>query len=250
MQGRAGVLLLVGIGSMVLSAPTRTVGAPAQSNDEGNQAVKKTTTRPVREYTEWCRLHWSSAPDTSRPRVLLIGDSIVVGYHGEVSKLLKGKANVDMLATSKCIADPAFLKETELATEGYDHDVIHFNNGLHGWHVTEEEYASHLARYVKQLRRLAPKAKLIWGSTTPVSVSRDPTKLSPQKNPRVIRLNRIAADVMQANHIPINDLYGLVVGKADLRAADGFHYNRKGHAVQGKAVAEMVRQALEKRGKK
>ena len=56
-----------------------------------------------REKIEWCEMRWFNADDDSLPRVLLIGDSIVIGYSGKVQELLAGIANVARLATSKCI---------------------------------------------------------------------------------------------------------------------------------------------------
>ena len=42
------------------------------------------------------------------PRVLLIGDSIVRGYFGDVERALEGRANCARLTTSRCICDPVF----------------------------------------------------------------------------------------------------------------------------------------------
>lgn len=105
-----------------------------------------------RQQIEWVNFRWDHAPDTSRPRVLLIGDSIANGYHGPVSASLKDRFNVDLLATSKCVADPAFVRETRFAMEEYSHALIHFNNGLHGGHLTDAEYEAGL-RGRRPLRR-------------------------------------------------------------------------------------------------
>jgi hypothetical protein len=236
----------IGLGIVVVS--TALVGTSAAADrpvSGGTTPVSKQAKakRPVREGTEWCQMRWLSAPDTKRPRVLLVGDSIVVGYSGVVAQALKGKANVDMLATSKSIMDPSFIKETRLIADGYEHAIIHFNNGLHGGHVTDDQYAAHLTRYVKELRRLAPKAKLIWASSTPISARGDRKKLSP-KNAVVVRRNKIAAAIMEKNSIPIDDLYTLVVGKAALRSPDGYHYSTQGRTIQGKAVAALLVKAL------
>ena len=229
---------------ILLSVPGETAWAADRPASQGEQAVKKgSETNPVRERTEWCQLRWGNAPDTKRPRVLLIGDSIVVGYSGEVDRLLRGKANVDMLATSASIDHEALVKMTRLAMDGYEHTIVHFNNGLHGWHVTDEDYAKDLKRYVQTLKRLAPKAKLIWASSTSISARGNPAKLSP-KNAKVLRRNAIAAAIMKDRGIPTTDLYALVVGKPKLRSGDGYHYNPKGRTVQAEAVAEVIRQAL------
>jgi len=189
----------------------------------------------------------SPNPDPKLPRVLLIGDSITLGYSGHVKKYLKGKANVDVLATSKCVSNAAFLKETAYAIEGYHHAVIHFNNGLHGGHQTDEAYEAGLRAFVKKLKQLVPKAKLIWANTTPVPSRRKGVKLA-QRNSVVLARNAIAERIMKEHDIPINDLYALVVEDVEqLSASKGnVHYNDKGKRRQARAVADAILEALGK----
>ena len=195
-----------------------------------------------RETIEWCNIRWEYTNDQKLPRVLLIGDSIVVGYSGHVKQQLKGKAHVDMLATSKCISDPAFLKETKYALEDYHHAVVHFNNGLHGWHQTDEQYEAALRDYVEKLKATAKDSKMIWASTTPVPSSRGGAKLEKKRNGTVLARNAIAEKVMKANGIATNDLYGLVIDDLEqLSASKGnVHYNEEGKSRQGKAVADAI----------
>lgn len=213
----------------------------------GGIAAANSQTTPRRETIEWCNLRWENTNDPKLPRVLLIGDSISVGYGGVVKERLKGKANVDTLATSKAISDPGWLKETSYAIEGYRHAVIHFNNGLHGGHVTAQDYESSLRDYIKKLRELAPQAKLIWANTTPVPSSQKGVALDEKGNATALTRNAIAGKVMKEAGIPINDLYGLVVGNIEkLTASKGnVHYNGKGKTLQGEAVVDAILKALD-----
>jgi len=199
-----------------------------------------------RETIEWCNIRWEQTNDKTLPRVLLIGDSIVVGYSGAVRKHLKGKANVDMLATSKAISDPAFLKEIAYALDGYEHAVIHFNNGLHGWHVTDEEYEASLRECMKRIRELSPGAKLIWANTTPVPSSKKGMKLEEKRNGVVLSRNAIAGKVTKELGVAVNDLYGLVIGDLDQLSANkgNVHYNEEGKNRQGEAVARAIQTLL------
>ncbi len=95
---------------------------------------------PSREAVEWCDIWISRANETNLPRVLLIGNSIVRDYDPEVEKHLARKAFVARLDASRFISDPVLLKEIELVLEGTKFDVIHFNNGMHGWQHAEAEY--------------------------------------------------------------------------------------------------------------
>ncbi|MCU0980168.1 MAG: SGNH/GDSL hydrolase family protein [Pirellulaceae bacterium] len=121
-----------------------------------------------REAIEWCNIWIPDANDTTLPRVLLIGDSITGGYGPKVADALKGKASVARLTTSKSIGDPALLAEAALVLGQCHFDVVHFNNGLHGWGYSEEEYQKAFPELVATLRKHAPQAKLIWATITPM----------------------------------------------------------------------------------
>src|SRR4051812_26004321 len=144
------------------------------------------------------------------PRVLLIGDSISIGYTLPVRALLDGKANVHRILTNGATSLNGLQNLRQwLGKEKWD--VIHFNFGLHdlkimspGQHQVElDDYEKTLVEIVKQLQGTG--AKLIWASTTPVPEG----KLDPLRVPSDVPLyNAAAKKVMMANGIPIDDLYG------------------------------------------
>lgn len=182
------------------------------------------------------------------PRVLLIGDSISMGYTPRVRELLQGKANVHRVPDN---AGPTthgvqFL-ETWLGAEHWD--VIHFNFGLHDlklmWdgqrQVSPEDYERNLGRIVTRLRQTG--AKLIWASTTPVP----DTKVNPPRSDSdVVLYNKAAARVMKQNGIEIDDLYGLVKPKlASLQQPANVHFTAEGYSVLAQQVAERIRTGLD-----
>jgi hypothetical protein len=65
-----------------------------------------------------------------QPRVLLIGDSISIGYTLPVRELLKGKANVHRIPQNGGATDVGLEKMASWLGDG-KWDVIHFNFGLH-----------------------------------------------------------------------------------------------------------------------
>src|SRR5437016_13450804 len=130
---------------------------------------------PAREAIEWCDIWISHANETNRPRVLLIGDSITRDYYREVEKKLAGKAFVARLATSRFLADPVLLKEIALVLDQMRFDVIHFNNGMHGWQHSELEYQKAFPVFLETIKSHAPKARLIWAATTPIRDSKGVT---------------------------------------------------------------------------
>lgn len=113
----------------------------------------------AREYIEWSDVWLTGANQTDKPHVLLLGNSITRGYHPKVEKLLEGKAYVGRLSGSKSVGDPALLDEVAAILKHNHFDVIHFNNGLHGFDYTEEEYAEAFPEYVALIRKYAPDAQ-------------------------------------------------------------------------------------------
>ena len=70
-------------------------------------------------------------------------------------------------------------------------DVVHFNNGLHGWGYSEEEYQKHFPELAATLRKHAPTATLIWATITPIRQS-GKLDLITENTRRVQTRNRIA----------------------------------------------------------
>jgi len=198
-----------------------------------------------RETYEWSNIWWSHADDKSLLRVLLIGDSISVGYSPKVTRELEGTFHVDRLANSKAVNDPAHLKETVYMLGEYPYAAVHFNNGLHGCHLPDDDYADHLEKYVLLLKKHAPNVPLVWAASTPVTVNGDVQTLDPKTNAQVLARNERAATIMKKYNIPVNDLYTLVIGQPDLRSTDGYHYNEQGYDQMGRAVANAIRQATQ-----
>ncbi len=199
--------------------------------------------RVVRENVEWLDV-WIPGNNTAgQPRVLLVGDSITRGYYKAVEDSLKGKAIVCRLATSKSLGDPGLLDEVRLVLGQAKFDVVHFNNGMHGWGYTEAEYAKAVPELIAVLRKGAPAAKLVWGHTTPVRVAGRTDQVDP-KTDRVKARNAAAAAVMAKAGIPVNDLYAAVADRPELFSADGVHLTAKGSAALGEQVAAHVLKQL------
>src|SRR5438128_1846473 len=162
---------------------------------------------PARESIEWCDIWISHANETNLPRVLLIGDSITRDYYPEVEKRLSGKAFVARLATSRFIADPVLLKEIELVLDQAKFDVIHFNNGMHGWQHSEAEYRKAFPKFIKTIRAHAPKARLIWATTTPLRDGKGVTydTKAEYSDERIAARNALAGEIVTAQTIPTVD---------------------------------------------
>ncbi|MBN8523841.1 MAG: SGNH/GDSL hydrolase family protein [Planctomycetes bacterium] len=192
-----------------------------------------------REPIEWCDIWIRSAEKSGHPRCLCIGDSITRGYYGGVDQRLMDRFESARLATSRFLTDPVYHQELALVMEQYRFQVIHFNNGLHGWDFSEADYEDGLHRLVDLLRRVQPSARLICATSTPVRVAGDSSRFD-ARHERVVARNRLLTGVMSAQRIPINDLFSLALARPDWSADDGIHFNAAGCAGLAEAVAAAI----------
>jgi hypothetical protein len=199
--------------------------------------------RPVTipEEIEWT---WEVRPpitDPSLPNVLLLGDSISRNYFPEVRKNLAGVANVYLMASSTSVGDPRLEHQIKefAETQKVRFRVVHFNNGMHGWAYTEDQYKAQFPAFLRAVQSLTEKGgALIWASTTPVRS--DATNGA--TNPRVQERNRIALGFVRPS-ITVDDQFSLMQQHQDLYE-DSVHFNSVGAEIQGDQAATMIRSAL------
>ena len=181
------------------------------------------------------------------PRVLLIGDSISMGYTIPVRNLLKGKANVHRIPENGGPTTNGLAKLKAWLGDGH-WDVIHFNWGLHdlkimtdGQHqVSPQTYEKNLRQLVSQLK--VTGAKLIWASTTPVPEHVQGVARHPEDVPLY---NGIAKTVMGENKVGIDDLYAFVLPQlSKIQRPQNVHYTEEGSEALGRQVASSIEAAL------
>lgn len=156
------------------------------------------------------------------PRVLLIGDSISMGYTLGVREILRDKANVHHPAEN-CGPSELGLAHLDIWLGQGQWDVIHFNFGLHdlkyldakGNYVSPQkgQQVASVAVYRKNLHELVLRlkktgAKLIFATSTPVPPGTLARVAGDER-----RYNAAAIDVMREMGIPIDDLGGFVEAK-------------------------------------
>lgn len=185
--------------------------------------------------------------DPALPRVLLIGDSISIGYTLPTQGLLQGRANVHRIPINggPTINGLAHLDEWLGAGPWA---VIHVNWGLHdlklmddGTHqVALDAYEANLRTLVERLRRTG--ARLIWASTTPVP---DARVSPPRKSADVLAYNAAARRVMEEFGIPIDDLYAVALPRlGEIQRPANVHFTEAGYGVLAEHVAASIRAAL------
>jgi len=204
------------------------------------------------------------AEDPKLPRVMLIGDSISVGYTDGVRTELSGRATVVRVQGNAGPSSSGVqrVKEWIASTDGR-WDVIHFNFGLHdvkrgtggkdskpyptsdGHQVPPDVYERNLRQIVAELKRTG--AQLIWCSTTPIPVG----KLDPPRSPGdEIAYNRIAREVMIENGVVIDDLHAAALAlPPGMQLPANVHFTKEGSAVLAKHVAASIEAALPRRAR-
>lgn len=193
-----------------------------------------------------------------KPRVLIIGDSISIGYFPYVKECLENEAIVIHNKGNAQNTGTGLEKlQGWLGDEKWD--VIQFNWGL--WDMVyaqpgnyskgfkdrvngkasypPDEYARNLDSLVQILKKTG--AKLIFVTTSYV----------PENEPRRFaedaqRYNKIAKKIMKANGVLINDIYSKsrrIHKKAGKSAAD-VHYTAEGYKMLGVPVCNVLKRAL------
>ncbi len=188
------------------------------------------------------------------PRVLLIGDSISIGYTLPVRELLKDQANVHRIPTN---GGPTItgLREIDKWLGDKPWDVIHFNWGLHdlkymddnGGRVEPEvgriqvpldDYEKNLKQLTQRLKQTG--AKLIWCSTTPV-----PDGSAARIADDELKYNDVAAKIMAEEGVEIDDLYAFAKPKMnEIGLEANVHYSPAGYAVLAQQVASTIEKSL------
>ncbi len=185
------------------------------------------------------------------PKVLIIGDSISLGYTPYVVELLKGQAAV--------VHNEGNAGPTQRGLESIDDwlgdeewDVIHFNWGLWDmYHWRYWEYDQSPAAYERNLRLLIERlkqtgAKLIWATTTPACPGPENKQQVLVKPELESRYLEAAARVMHDNQIEVNDLHAYMAEHwEDYDLGDNdVHFTKEGYRKLGELVAEKIEKAL------
>jgi hypothetical protein len=239
---RSFLLSLTFAGLFLVAAPA--LHAQATTPEKGGEKKKDPAMDPVTDVA-------------GLPRVLIIGDSISIGYTVPTREALKGVANVHRPLTN-CAATVTGIEHLDqwLATGGADKkwDVIHFNWGLHdlkqykdGKIMPGQPVWVPLADYEKNLRTLVQRmkktgAKLIFATTTPVpegAGGRDPGL--------EVKYNEAALRVMKEEGVAIDDLHTFATGRlAQIQTPKNVHFSPAGSKALSEQVAASIRTALGK----
>ncbi|MEQ8218471.1 MAG: SGNH/GDSL hydrolase family protein [Arenibacter sp.] len=195
------------------------------------------------------------------PKILIIGDSISIGYFSKVKEALATKAIV--------MHNPGNAQHTGTGLENIkdwigkeDWDIIQFNWGL--WdlcyrHPDSKVYGNRdkikgaitydLQTYRQNLEELvsilkaSTSAKLIFVTTTYVPVNE-----AGRFSEDVVKYNAVAKSVMKKNGIIINDIYkkSIAIHHNNGLGDQDVHYNKEGYNELGELIVPLLNKTLKK----
>lgn len=184
-------------------------------------------------------------------KIVLIGDSIRMGYCKYVKDALDGVAEVVYPSENCRYAEHVlrYLHEWKKKGEwGDDVDLVHWNAGL--WDVLElfgdrpltsiSYYGEAIARIDKRLRMLFPKAKIVFATSTSIVEERYGKDFC-RHNSTIEEYNAAAVSALANTDTVINDLYGASLTCKDEHRSDATHFNTPlGTELMGGKVLSVV----------
>ena len=189
----------------------------------------------------------------ARKRVLIVGDSISIGYTPLVAELLAAEAETPHNPGNGGDSDnvlqnlPGWLAEASP-------DVVHLNCGLHDVksHRDPPRIQVPLERYRDNLRRIVRRLAdggwaAVWANTTPVIEPRHTAVKEFDRFNRDVEAYNAAADAIVSDaRLSINDLHAVVVsaGPETVIREDGVHMREEGSRMLARAVADCLRPFL------
>jgi hypothetical protein len=188
----------------------------------------------------------ATAGAAEKLNIMIIGDSISIGYHKCLAPMMTNSANVFHCPGNAC-ATILGVKEGKMETYlngEYDGqvrkwDAVVFNYGI--WNLKRTDlatYEKHLELISDRIQALAPKAKVIWANTTVVPSGTNAVN-------RSVPFNDVARKVMTKRGIPECDLYTLTAKFDDTCSiSNNVHFTHKGYEEIAKAVKAKIEQEL------
>jgi hypothetical protein len=185
-------------------------------------------------------------------KVLLLGDSIRMGYDDYVkSELKEYDVYYDPIDNGRFISYTIWMFNN-LNNQHGPFDIVHFNTGY--WDINREgpngEPQTPLKEYLNSLERLvnlirSTGATPIFATTTPIydtPIKEGEYEALNYKNEWVIEYNEKAIELMKKLGVQINDLYSLMLKEKRYgKCSDSLHLTEESYKKCAKQVSRIIR---------
>ncbi len=189
-------------------------------------------------------------------KIVLIGDSIRMGYDKYIKDALSGTAEVFYPSENCRFAEYVLRYAHEWKSNGKwgdDVDLVHWNAGL--WDALElfgdepltslSYYGAAIARIDKRLRTLFPNAKFVFATSTNVNEKMAKPEFM-RHNTTIEKYNTEALRALSNTDTIINDLYSLTASVPDSYRSDWVHfYTPEGTELIGGKVLSVLCELLD-----
>lgn len=187
----------------------------------------------------------------SKPQILLIGDSIRMGYCEQVRLALADTAEVlfpdvncrdssfiiESLSSWISVCDPSRLVAVHLNCGHWDAESF-IGDGVPLTPL--DVYARNIRRIFAYLKLQFPNAALAYATTTP---------MNPDNTDGVLRrttddlreYNRVGTEAARSAGVAVDDLFSLTADWSGEHFADYAHFNAASNEILGHAVADFLR---------
>ena len=189
----------------------------------------------------------------TRPKVLVIGDSISIGYTPIVQVALASMAEVVRIEGNG--ADSANVRaKLDDWLSGTDYDLVSLNCGLHDLKYTDRHQVESAA-YQQNLEAIfntmaGRGVRVLWVTTTPIHDERHAGRKAgfSRVNKDVELYNEMALGIVRRRKIQVCDLYRVVQsrGMETLLLKDGTHYTPAGYQILADEVAGAIARELKR----
>ena len=187
-------------------------------------------------------------------KILLIGDSIRLGYDAFVKESMKDVAEVYFSNTNNMYSTHVLRNLHTMVDwyKVYDFDAVHFNAGL--WDtvriygdeplVSPENYAENVRRIVKRIKYIFPRAEIIFATSTPCLEEEFITDYEYRLNSDIEHYNKLATEVVLSEGGRVNDLYSAIKDRPDLHSDQTHFYTPEATEILGGRVVDLLCEAL------
>ncbi len=183
-------------------------------------------------------------------KVVLIGDSIRMGYQPLVAKKCK-KAEV-WGPEANCRHSLWALDHFQEWVGDQEPDLLHVNFGIHdavimpdGQHqILLPQYRLCLRRFIANVKDLK-KTRMIWATTTPLYTPEPETPMAQwriEDRAEIGEYNAAALEIAEDEGLPVNDLHDVIIRNDFTKclSEDGCHMTEFGNEVLSDAVVEAI----------
>lgn len=182
-------------------------------------------------------------------KVVLIGDSIRMGYQPFVARKLEGKVDVWGPAAN-CRHSLWALDHFGPWVAEQEPDLVHVNFGIHdavvmadgGFQVCPQQYRMCLQRFIDRVADL-DGTTMIWASTTPRFGPTEGVAMADW--PKMLEIdtyNAIALELVTKAGLAVDDLHQTILDNdfSKCLSADGCHMTEQGNEALSDAVVQAV----------